>query len=55
MVAVGVVMGEDDPRWLAMSASEAAKLLSESGLDVAQIEDEETKRANMMIVNESYI
>ena len=45
MVQAGLISGANDPKFAAMSASAAAKALSESGLDLSKVSDPAVVRA----------
>ena len=45
LIAAGVISGPGDAKWKAMSAQDAAKQLSASGLDASNVSDPVVKRA----------
>ena len=48
MMAAGLISGPNDPKWLSMSAQDAAKALAASGLDPSQVSDPAVRKALLL-------
>merc|ERR1719408_421740 len=48
MMAAGLISGPNDPKWLSMSAQDAAKALAASGLDPSKVSDPAVRKALLL-------